>query len=88
MQKLDGNVLAGPLSQVIMGDVTVARGRCAQCGDVAALAQSVVYASRSRYVARCRRCDGVLLTIIDADGDLRLTMTGITGLRMPPADEP
>jgi hypothetical protein len=87
MQRLDGNVLAGPLSQVIVGDVTAARGRCVECGDLATVAQGVVYASRGRYVARCRRCDAVLLTIIDADGEVRLTMTGITALRMPAADQ-
>lgn len=80
MQKLDGNVLAGPLSQVMIGEATAARGRCAACGDVAVLAQCVVYAGRGRYVARCRRCDAVLLTIIEADGDVRFTMNGVTAL--------
>ncbi|GAB3613692.1 DUF6510 family protein [Humibacter ginsengisoli] len=87
MQKLDGNVLAGPLSMVMTGDTSAARGRCAHCGDVAVLAQCVVYAGGGRFVARCRRCDEVLLTIIDADGDIRLTMTGVTALTMPVAND-
>ncbi|MGN6126399.1 MAG: DUF6510 family protein [Humibacter sp.] len=82
MQKLDGNVLAGPMSQVMTGDATSARGRCAHCGDVAALAQAVVYSDGGWYVARCRRCDNVLLTIVEADDDVRLTMTGITAFTM------
>jgi len=83
MQKLDGNVLAGPLSQVMAGDVTSARARCVYCGDVAAVAQAVVYADGVRFVARCRRCDSVLLTVVDAGDDMRLTMTGVTSLTLP-----
>jgi hypothetical protein len=83
MQKLDGNVLAGPLSQVMAGDVTSASARCVHCGDAAALAQAVVYADGIRFVARCRRCDAVLLTVVESDGDVRLTMTGITALTLP-----
>lgn len=82
MRKLDGNVLAGPLSAVMVGDATSSRGRCLSCDDVAMMAQAVVYASGNRYVARCRRCDNVLLTVIEADGDVRLTMTGIAALTM------
>jgi hypothetical protein len=84
MEKIDGNVLAGPLSEVMVGDVTSATARCVQCGDTASVAQAVVYASRGRYVARCRSCDGVLLTVIDADGSVRLSMTGIGALTMSP----
>ncbi|HWD62131.1 MAG TPA: DUF6510 family protein [Humibacter sp.] len=83
MHKLDGNVLAGPLSQVMTGDATSARARCVHCGDIAVVAQAVVYADDRRYVARCRRCDSVLLTIIEGDDDVRLTMTGITAFTMP-----
>ncbi|MGA0568190.1 DUF6510 family protein [Rathayibacter sp. KR2-224] len=83
MQKFDGNVLAGPLSEVMAGDATAARARCAHCGDVAVVAQAVVYADGNRFVARCRRCDGVLLTIIEADGEVRLTMTGVTAYTIP-----
>jgi hypothetical protein len=43
----------------------------------------VVYADGVRFVARCRRCDGVLLTVVDAGDDMRLTMTGVTSLTLP-----
>ena len=83
MQMLDGNALAGPLAEVLTGDATSAVGRCMGCGDVAALAQAVVYASAGRYVARCRNCDDVLLTVIETDTGLMLTMDGIAAFRMP-----
>lgn len=82
MQRIDGNALAGPLSQVMAGDVTSALARCIGCRDLAVLAQSVVYSDGTRFVARCRRCDDVLLTVIDADGDVRLNLTGIATLTM------
>jgi Family of unknown function (DUF6510) len=83
MQKLDGNVLAGPLSEVMTGDATSAHARCVHCGDVVVIAQAVVYADGSRFVARCRRWDSVLLPIVEAGDDVRLTMTGVTAFTMP-----
>ncbi|WP_240978407.1 DUF6510 family protein [Planctomonas sp. JC2975] len=84
MQKLDGNVLAGPLASVFDGDATSATGRCTSCGDTAAVAQAVVYAATGRYVARCRRCDQVLLTIAEDGDSVLLAITGITGFAMVP----
>ncbi len=50
---LDGNVLAGPLSELFRQDMTIALGTCAGCGDVAALAQAMVYDLAPGWTVRC-----------------------------------
>jgi hypothetical protein len=74
---VDGNALAGPLSEIFAVDLTGSRGRCAHCGDVAVIAQSMVYATSTGTVATCSACGGVLLTIVE-DGDR--TWVSLTGL--------
>jgi hypothetical protein len=49
----DGNVLAGPLSEVFAVDVTAATVRCAHCGMTGAVATLRVYAHAPGSVARC-----------------------------------
>ncbi len=41
MNHVDGNALAGPLSEVFRDDVTMALGRCTSCGDVSVLAEAL-----------------------------------------------
>jgi hypothetical protein len=80
---LDGNVLAGPLSELFSADMTAAVGRCLGCGDEAALACAMVYADDMGYIARCRSCGGVLMTVVHGPGDVRVEMRGISVLRVP-----
>jgi len=42
MNHVDGNALAGPLSEVFRDDITTALGRCTSCGDVSVLAEALV----------------------------------------------
>jgi hypothetical protein len=80
---LDGNVLAGPLSELFNADMTEAVGRCLGCGDESALALAMVYPDEMGFVARCRQCGDVLLTIVHGPGDLRVEMRGIGVLKVP-----
>lgn len=75
--RLDGNALAGPLSEVFDFDVVLARGRCASCGDVAAIAEALVVASDGRLTAHCRRCDAELLVVLESHGEVVVTMSGV-----------
>src|SRR5690606_27127608 len=52
MTHLDGNVLAGALSEIFTADVTTARGRCAGCGRTSPLAQAMVFTDAPGLVAR------------------------------------
>jgi hypothetical protein len=83
MTHFDGNLLAGPLSEVFSVDVTTAVGRCAGCGDEAVLAAAMVYESGTDFVVRCSRCDAVLMTLVRGADDLRIEMRGIAYMRVP-----
>jgi len=83
MTKLDGNVLAGRLADVLGWDATAADVRCAACGAHGAIAVTVVYVTPMGTVARCPQCDSVLATFVDGDGGrVWFGMPGISALEM------
>lgn len=83
MDVLDGNALAGRLADLLGWDATDSRVRCRACGDGGAVAEVVVYASAMGAVARCRSCDAVLMTIVDAvAGRSWFGMPGIDALEV------
>jgi len=63
MEPLDGNAAAGMLSEVFAMEMTAARGRCATCGNEAAVGEAVVYMHAPGVVARCRTCGAVLFVL-------------------------
>ena len=78
---VDGNALAGVLSEVFRFEPTTARGRCAACGNVAVLAEGMVYGGEQGLVLRCHTCDGVLLVAVPEGGVIRLQLRGIGWLQ-------
>jgi phage FluMu protein Com len=85
MTKLDGNVLAGRLADVLGWDPTAADVRCTHCGAHGAIAIAVVYATAMGTVARCTHCDGVLAVFVEGDGGRSwFGMSGISALEMTP----
>ena len=83
MSYLDGNVLAGPISDLFGFEPTVARGQCHHCGDIDTLGQAVVYASPMGLVVRCRNCEQVLIVIVERDGQRSVSMRGLRLLHVP-----
>lgn len=84
MSHLDGNVLAGAISDVLGFEATAAQAQCQSCGDVAVVAQAVVYAPPVGMVARCRHCDDVLLVVVERAGQ---TVVNLRGMRWLPVDD-
>lgn len=76
---LDGNVLAGPLSELYGVDRTGEVGRCAECGSSGPLTESRVYMGPGM-VARCRNCDAVLMTVVERPGETIVRMHALTGI--------
>jgi hypothetical protein len=68
MNVLDGNALAGRLADLLGWDATDSPIRCRSCGMGGAVAAATVYVTAMGAVARCRACDAVLLTVVDAVG--------------------
>jgi hypothetical protein len=74
---VDGNVLAGPLSDVFELDITTMNGECANCGHVAVLAQAMVYGSPMGFVIRCTNCREVLAVLVEQPTRRRLALQGL-----------
>jgi hypothetical protein len=83
MTKLDGNVLAGHLVDLLGWDATATDARCVHCGAHGPIAAAVVYATAMGTVARCATCDSVLATFVDGDGGRAwFGMTGISAMEV------
>ena len=78
---LDGNVLAGPLTERFGEDRTAEVGRCAHCGQQGSLAQSRVYVGAG-LVARCANCDAVLVTVVERPGETVVRMHALTEVEL------
>jgi hypothetical protein len=66
---VDGNALAGILSEALGGDVTVLIGVCDVCESAAPLAETVVELDETAAIVRCRSCTHTLFTVLrDGDG--------------------
>ena len=84
----DGNLMAGPLSEVFALDLTTARGRCRGCGNTVAVATLRVYGPEPGLVGRCPGCDLVLLRVVRTPDAVWLDLGGLTSLRIPAPSGP
>ncbi len=80
MQHLDGNALAGHLADLFTFDATTASMRCPGCGAVSMLATAMVYMDAMGAVARCGSCDAVLLTLVESEDRVWLSLAGATAI--------
>jgi len=85
---LDGNALAGPLSEVFSVDVTAAIGECAHCRRRGPMAETMVYASAPGLVARCPSCEVVVLRLVRDSGRAWLDLRGLICLQLAIPDDP
>lgn len=79
---IDGNVLAGPFSEVFRFDVTAASARCVGCGVVSLVAEATAYSDAPGLVVRCVTCDHVLATLVDAGDCMFLSLTGMSAIEL------
>ncbi|KRF38460.1 DUF6510 family protein [Terrabacter sp. Soil810] len=79
----DGNLMAGPLSELFALDVTVAVVRCRGCGSSTEVATLRVYGPEPGLVGRCPGCDDVLLRVVRTPDAVWLDLGGVTSLRVP-----
>lgn len=91
--RLDGNGVAGLLSEVFAGEMTAALQTCAGCGVIGAIGESHVYAQAPGVVLRCPACGGVIMCIVRTRDRLIVDMTGVrrvelTDARRTPAAPP
>ncbi|WP_067572874.1 DUF6510 family protein [Nocardia acidivorans] len=60
---VDGNAIAGILSEIFTSDLTARGCRCGGCGVVEPLARALVYLNCPGAVVRCPHCTAVVLRI-------------------------
>lgn len=82
-ERLDGNVLAGTLSEIFRSDMTLARGCCSVCGDVSVLARAAVDVGNHVLLVHCHACDAVLMVIEELGGEYRIEADGLRWLDVP-----
>jgi hypothetical protein len=80
---VDGNSLAGPLSEIFSVDLTTASARCLGCGDVSALASAMVYGEPDSLVVRCSQCEDVLMVLIQEPDRMCIELRGMSWLQVP-----
>ncbi|WP_041999748.1 DUF6510 family protein [Streptomyces sp. AcH 505] len=79
----DGNVLAGPLSEVFAVDLTAAVTTCTGCGSTGPLARLRVYSRGPGLIARCPHCTHVVLRLVRSPGTAWLDLRGTVSLCIP-----
>lgn len=85
---MDGNVLAGVMSEVFGVDVTAALVTCMGCSRQQAVAELVVYETGMGSTARCRGCGAVVLRAAQIRSELMLDFHGSRLMRVSlPQDE-
>ena len=80
--RIDGNALAGPLSDIFVADVTSAGVTCTSCGRAQVLAALEVYGTGPGMTARCAGCHEVVVRISRTPGHAFLDLRGTTVLRL------
>ena len=73
---VDGNALAGELSEVFSQEMTMARVACGGCGAVEQLGADHAYIQAPGMVLRCMHCDQVLLVVTRIGDRLRVSFAG------------
>ncbi|MFD8298878.1 DUF6510 family protein [Streptomyces bauhiniae] len=81
--RLDGNALAGPLSELFAVDLTLATCRCAQCGAEGSVSTLHLYRRAPGLVARCPCCEGVVLRFVRTPDAAYLDLRGSVMLEVP-----
>lgn len=76
MDAVDGNAIAGELFELFGDEMTTAAGTCAHCGARGVIAELRVYLRAPGAVARCPRCDGVTIVLVNVRGSPHIDLAG------------
>ena len=83
--RLDGNAVAGLLSEVFAAEMTSAEETCAGCGATNAFGEVQVYAHAPGTVLRCPSCTAILMCVVRLPDSLLVDLSGVRRIRMLPA---
>lgn len=80
MDALDGNAIGGLLHEIFGTEMTDAMGRCANCGLIGPVAETVVYLKAPGIVVRCRTCTSVMMVFVRRADMNCVDMSGVAAL--------
>ena len=80
MEALDGNAIAGRLTEVFADEMTTALSTCGHCGASQRVAELEVYVEAPGTVVRCKSCSGVLMVFVAARGVHCVDLRGLATL--------
>jgi hypothetical protein len=83
MDALDGNAIAGELLAYYGHEMTAAKGACAHCEAIAAIAELDIYGRMPATVARCRACGNVVMVIVSIHGATQIHAEGLRLIDAP-----
>jgi len=82
---LDGNAVAGALSEIFGAEMTVNEAECASCGQVHAVGAMLAFTQAPGIVLRCPSCEAVMVRIVRTPRGTYVDVRGAAYLRMPPS---
>jgi hypothetical protein len=85
--KLDGNAIAGLLSEIFTTEMTTAHSTCAGCGTVHVVGRVDVYLNAPGAVVRCPACDHILMRVVKGGGRIWVDMRGTRCLEFAAAPD-
>lgn len=80
--RLDGNAVAGTLSEIFVHEMTAAGVACGGCGKIEPIGAEHAYTRAPGIVLRCCHCDSVLLVLTRARGNYVLGLAGASWLEV------
>ena len=80
MTRLDGNAIAGELFTIFGEEMTTASATCSSCGSSRPLGELAVYRQAPGVVARCSRCENVMMVIVEIRGIQCVDLQGIAAV--------
>ncbi|HEY8824706.1 MAG TPA: DUF6510 family protein [Candidatus Limnocylindria bacterium] len=78
---LDGNAVAGTLSEIYGDDMTTLMAECGSCGKVDHIGGLIAYVHAPGIVLRCTGCSTVMLRIVQTPKGTRVD---VRAKRIPP----
>lgn len=78
--RVDGNAAGGMFGELFAVDLTGARAKCAGCGAAETVGALLVYAHGMGMVARCPRCEGVVVRMSRTPTHLWFDARGATSI--------
>lgn len=78
---LDGNAMAGLLSEVFAAEMTTAIGTCSHCGAREAIGAAHAYQGAGM-VLRCPQCEETLMKVVRSEDRMWIAFPGIQALEV------